>query len=85
MAHKMSETSPESTLKNAFSVFDKNGDGCISAHEMMRIMINLGEPISLESVKEVIRHLDANGDGMVDYNEFVNVISSTEPQGLDLR
>lgn len=45
MAHKMADEKSEETLKAAFAVFDTSGDGFISAEEMRRIMINVGEPV----------------------------------------
>jgi Ca2+-binding EF-hand superfamily protein len=45
MAHKMADEKSEETLRAAFSVFDTSGDGFISAEEMRRIMINVGEPV----------------------------------------
>merc|ERR1712028_319943 len=46
MAHKMADEKSEETLRAAFSVFDTSGDGFISAEEMRRIMINVGEPVT---------------------------------------
>lgn len=53
MAHKMADEKSEATLKAAFSVFDTSGDGFISAEEMRRIMINVGEPVTLDDVEQV--------------------------------
>jgi len=74
MAHKMADEKSEETLKAAFSVFDTSGDGFINAEEMRRIMINVGEPVTLEDVEQVIRKVDQNGDGAIDYDEFTKVI-----------
>ena len=74
MAHKMADEKSEATLKAAFSVFDTSGDGYISAAEMRRIMINVGEPVTLEDVESVIKKVDRDGDGKIDYAEFSNVI-----------
>eukprot|EP00900_Chrysochromulina_parva_P017444 jgi/Chrpa1/25700/Chrysochromulina_OHIO_Genome00007725-RA len=63
------------TLKAAFSVFDTSGDGFINAVEMQRIMLNVGEPVTLEDVEQVIRKVDKNGDGGIDYVEFTKVRS----------
>lgn len=46
MAKKMHETDTEEELKQAFKVFDKSGDGKISAHELESVMISLGESIA---------------------------------------
>lgn len=73
MAHKMADEKSEETLKAAFSVFDTSGDGFINAEEMRRIMINVGEPVTLEDVEQVIKKVDQNGDGAIDYDEFTKV------------
>jgi hypothetical protein len=36
-------------------------------------MINVGEPVTLEDVEQVIRKVDKNGDGAIDYDEFTKV------------
>jgi len=74
MAHKMADEKSEATLKAAFSVFDTSGDGFISAEEMRRIMINVGEPVTLDDVEQVIRKVDIDGDGVINYEEFTKVI-----------
>ena len=74
MAHKMADEKSEATLRAAFSVFDTSGDGFISAEEMRRIMINVGEPVTLDDVEQVIRKVDIDGDGVINYEEFTKVI-----------
>ena len=74
MAHKMADEKSEETLKAAFAVFDTSGDGFISAEEMRRIMINVGEPVTLDDVEQVIRKVDIDGDGVINYEEFTKVI-----------
>ncbi len=42
MAHKMQNISPEDEIKEAFKVFNKSGDGRISAAELRALMADLG-------------------------------------------
>ena len=37
MAHKMGDTAPDKTLQTAFSVFDGDGNGTISAEELKKV------------------------------------------------
>merc|ERR1712224_957269 len=43
MARKMKDTDSEEEILEAFKVFDKDGNGFISAAELRHIMTNLGE------------------------------------------
>ena len=80
IAHKMAKDAESGNdperIKNAFDVFDENGDGVIDAQEMRRIMVNLGEPMSLADVDEVLAaYFDDNGDGSIDMHEFAAALA----------
>merc|ERR1712187_1057217 len=46
-------------------VFDRDGNGFISAAELRHVMTNLGEKLTDEEVDEMIREADVDGDGQV--------------------
>ena len=77
MAHKMADEKSEATLKAAFSVFDTSGDGFISAEEMRRIMMNVGEPVTIGDINDLIGEVDKNGDGYVDYEVRTSSVART--------
>jgi len=52
-------------IREAFRVFDKDGNGFISAAELRHVMTNLGEKLTDEEVDEMIREADLDGDGQV--------------------
>jgi len=52
-------------IQNCFQVFDKDGNGFISAAELRHVMTNLGEKLTDEEVDEMIREADIDGDGQV--------------------
>lgn len=49
-------------------MFDRNGDGFISAPELRIVMTNLGEKLTDEEVDDMIREADLDGDGVVSYS-----------------
>jgi len=67
MARKMKDTDSEEEIREAFRVFDKDGNGFISAAELRHVMTNLGEKLTDEEVDEMIREADVDGDGQVNY------------------
>merc|ERR1712139_295927 len=74
MARKMKDTDSEEEILEAFKVFDKDGNGFISAAELRHIMTNLGEKLTGEEVDEMLREADIDGDGQINYEEFVKVM-----------
>ncbi len=74
MARKMKDTDSAEEIKEAFKVFDKDGNGYISAAELRHIMTNLGEKLTDEEVDEMIREADVDGDGQINYDEFVDMM-----------
>jgi Ca2+-binding EF-hand superfamily protein len=73
-ARKMKDQDTEDDIIEAFRVFDKDGNGTISAAELRHVMTNLGEKLTDEEVDEMIREADVNGDGIIDYKEFTKII-----------
>ncbi|KAI4357551.1 hypothetical protein L6164_001491 [Bauhinia variegata] len=57
-------------LKDAFSVFDIDGNGSITAEELQKVMKNLGDECSVAECRKMISGVDSDGDGMIDFEEF---------------
>jgi calcium-binding protein CML len=66
------EVDDEADMKEAFRVFDENGDGFISAAELQAVLKKLGLPEArnLATVQEMICNVDRDHDGQVDFGEF---------------
>lgn len=67
----------ERELKGAFEIFDKNGDGMISAEELCEILTSLGlkKGERIEDCIDMINKVDINGDGMVNFEEFKRMMA----------
>jgi len=76
MSRKMKDTDSEEELLEAFKIFDKDGNGFISASELRHVLTNLGEKLSDEEVDEMIREADLDGDGEINHREFVKMMMS---------
>jgi len=48
----------EDNLRDAFNLFDQDGDGFIDTTDLREIMTNLGEKITDEDIDEMIREAD---------------------------
>ena len=74
LPHLQKDTDSEEEIREAFKVFDKDGNGFISAAELRHVMTNLGEKLTDEEVDEMIREADIDGDGQINYEEFVKMM-----------
>ncbi|CAN6444128.1 unnamed protein product [Victoria cruziana] len=58
-------------LMDAFRVFDTDGDGRISAEELLCVLQALGDDdCSLDDCRRIIRTVDSDGDGFVGFDDF---------------
>jgi calmodulin len=48
-------------FKEAFSLFDKDGDGCITTKELGTVMRSLGQNPTEADLKDMINEVDADG------------------------
>ncbi|CAK9308978.1 unnamed protein product [Citrullus colocynthis] len=65
-------------IKEAFDVFDVNGDGFIDVEELQRVMCVLGfkEGEEIQNCERMIRKFDQNKDGRIDFQEFLQLMES---------
>eukprot|EP00795_Rhopilema_esculentum_P006679 gene6679-12236_t len=62
-------------FKEAFSLFDKDGDGCITTKELGTVMRNLGQNPTESELQDMINEVDADGNGEIDFPEFLNMMA----------
>jgi len=64
-------------LREAFRVFDEDGDGFISAAELKSVLTRLGLADG-DNVEQMICNVDKNSDGLVDFDEFKHMMTITK-------
>ena len=69
-----------SEFKEAFSLFDKNGDGSISSKELGIVMRSLGQNPTDAELQDMINEVDIDGEQTLQNSPFAFVRSCFEGQ-----
>ena len=48
-------------LREAFELFDKDGDGSITSEELLTVMTSLRQQVTEEEIREMIQQVDIDG------------------------
>ncbi|GAB5363029.1 hypothetical protein AAMO2058_000848900 [Amorphochlora amoebiformis] len=65
-----------SEFKEAFSLFDKNGDGAITPDELGKVMKQLGEACKSEDLEAMIKEADRSNNGDLDFSDFLRMMGT---------
>eukprot|EP00096_Caligus_rogercresseyi_P011314 TRINITY_DN4411_c0_g1_i1.p1 TRINITY_DN4411_c0_g1~~TRINITY_DN4411_c0_g1_i1.p1 ORF type:complete len:154 (+),score=54.11 TRINITY_DN4411_c0_g1_i1:49-510(+) len=76
MGKRNYEEKAEEQIREAFKVFDRDGNGFITKSELRVVMMNLGEKLSEDEIDTMIADADIDGDGTINYEEFAIMMSS---------
>ncbi|KAL5568253.1 hypothetical protein UlMin_024828 [Ulmus minor] len=66
----------EEQLRMIFRMFDRDGDGYITAAELAHSMAKLGHALTAEELAGMMKEADTDGNGRVDFEEFGRAITS---------
>lgn len=59
-------------LRNAFTKFDKNGDGQLTQEELVEGIQSVPDiALSIDDITKAISVIDSNNNGVIDYTEFI--------------
>ncbi|RWR87959.1 calmodulin-like protein 8 [Cinnamomum micranthum f. kanehirae] len=62
-------------FQEAFCLFDKDGDGCITIEELATVIRSLGQNPSSEELHDMISEVDVDGNGTIEFAEFLNLMA----------
>ncbi|XP_069110938.1 calmodulin-like [Argopecten irradians] len=62
-------------FREAFSLFDKDGDGFVSSKELGTVMRSLGQNPTEAELQDMINEVDTDGNGTIDFPEFLTMMS----------
>ena len=61
---------------DSFRILDADGDGKVSATELVQLMRSLGDDVTEEAATKAVELMDADGDGLVSLDEFAYYLDS---------
>ena len=73
MAKKMKDADSENEIKEAFAVFDKDGNGLILAAELRHVLATMGERLTEGEVNQLLQGFE-DSNGFVNYEEFIRTV-----------
>ncbi|XP_050442795.1 troponin C, isoallergen Bla g 6.0101-like isoform X1 [Adelges cooleyi] len=65
----------QAELKEAFRLYDKEGNGYITTDVLREILKELDDKITNEDLDMMIEEIDSDGSGTVDFDEFMEVMT----------
>ncbi|XVF57242.1 hypothetical protein PTKIN_Ptkin06aG0189000 [Pterospermum kingtungense] len=62
-------------FQEAFCLFDKDGDGCITMEELAAAIKSLDQNPTEEELQNMINEVDTDGNGTIKFGEFLNLMT----------
>ena len=74
--HKILSEEKLVELRCAFDLFDNDNDGKINPSELSRAIEKMGQKLTEEDLKEMIKEVDSDYNGTIEFSEFVQLMES---------
>lgn len=62
-------------FREAFSLFDRDGDGSITTKELSTVIRSLGQNPTESEIQDMINEVDTDGNGTIDFREFLDLMA----------
>ncbi|KAJ4969541.1 hypothetical protein NE237_016242 [Protea cynaroides] len=62
-------------FQEAFCLFDKDGDGCITIEELATVIRSLDQNPTEEELQDMISEVDVDGNGTIEFGEFLSLMA----------
>ncbi|TFG07811.1 MAG: hypothetical protein EU539_03935 [Promethearchaeota archaeon] len=66
----------EEKLRQAFKICDCDDNGYVTIDELRRIMIEVGENLTHEQIKSIVKEVDLDGDDKINFEEFIRLMKN---------
>lgn len=77
VATKVFDRDPREEILKAFKLFDEDNTGKISIKNLTKISRELGETMTDEELKEMIKEVDRDGDNLITQEDFLRYMKNT--------
>ncbi len=62
-------------LKEAFRIYDKQGNGYITTPVLKEILREIDSTLSEDNLDQIVDEVDEDGSGTVDFDEFMSMMT----------
>lgn len=80
MGPKLNPHRSTEELRNAFNIIDRDGNGFLTADELLLMLWGMGIRMDNSQLEATIKNADNNGDGKIDVEEFLGVFQKITPK-----
>lgn len=63
-------------LKEAFALFDRDGDGSITVEDLGQIFGSIGQNVSQGKLQKILAEADLDSNGVIDFPEFLTLVAT---------
>ena len=75
VGHNQSDKDSREDINKVFNLFDDDGTGKISLHNLKRVAKELGETMTEAELMEMIERADNDADGEISPDEFYTIMT----------